>query len=309
MGRSEAMRELVFLVGAPRSGTTWLQLLLAQSPRIATVNETHLFNNYLQSFFHHWRTLPDNARRVGLSPFMSDDEIEALVGTFADRILARIGARKPEATHILEKTPDHARYGPDILRLYRDAYFVHLVRDPRAVVSSLRHVARDWGGEWAPSGVVANTLRWRRDVRRGRGLVTATERYLEVRYEDLLDDGVPVLGKIFAFLQIEALPEQCAAWLDACRPERLQDTGGTTPAHWPWRLDLEPEGFFRCTGTTWRDALSAGDVAVVEAIAGDLMDKLGYTRQAARWRMGARVRLYDLLERLEHRLSQWRRRL
>jgi hypothetical protein len=240
---------------------------------------------------------------------MSDDEIEALIGTLADRILARIAARKPEATHVLEKTPDHARYGPDILRLYRGAYFVHLVRDPRAVVSSLRHVARGWGAEWARSGVVANTLRWRRDVRRGRGLATATERYLEVRYEDMLDDGVTVVGRIFAFLQIEASPEQCAAWLDACRRERLQDAGGTASAHWPWHLDLEPAGFFRCTATTWRDTLSAGDVAVVEALAGDLMDKLGYARQASRWRMGARVRLHGLLERVERRLCHWRGRL
>ncbi len=35
---------VVFLVGAPRSGTTWLQHLLGAHPRIATRQETDLLN-------------------------------------------------------------------------------------------------------------------------------------------------------------------------------------------------------------------------------------------------------------------------
>jgi hypothetical protein len=43
--------KLVFLVGAPRSGTSWLQLLLSASPSIATATETYLFATYTQSLF------------------------------------------------------------------------------------------------------------------------------------------------------------------------------------------------------------------------------------------------------------------
>lgn len=37
----------VFVVGSPRSGTTLVQLLLAQHLEIATVQETHLFKRYV----------------------------------------------------------------------------------------------------------------------------------------------------------------------------------------------------------------------------------------------------------------------
>ncbi len=47
-------KKLVFVVGAPRSGTTWLQLLLAQSSNVATAQETHLFSGYLKSMLSSW---------------------------------------------------------------------------------------------------------------------------------------------------------------------------------------------------------------------------------------------------------------
>jgi hypothetical protein len=38
---------LVFLIGCPRSGTTWLQRLLASHPQVRTVQETFLFPRYI----------------------------------------------------------------------------------------------------------------------------------------------------------------------------------------------------------------------------------------------------------------------
>jgi hypothetical protein len=43
-------KKLVFVVGSTRSGTTWLHLLLSQSPAIAaSVSETELFSQYMRS--------------------------------------------------------------------------------------------------------------------------------------------------------------------------------------------------------------------------------------------------------------------
>ena len=39
--------DLLFIVGSPRSGTTWLQLLLAGHPEVATRGETHLFEHFV----------------------------------------------------------------------------------------------------------------------------------------------------------------------------------------------------------------------------------------------------------------------
>ena len=61
-----ARKQIVFLVGGPRSGTTWLQLLLSRSPRIATANETHLFTGYTRSLFSAWNQHQRNVRELGL---------------------------------------------------------------------------------------------------------------------------------------------------------------------------------------------------------------------------------------------------
>ena len=37
----------IFIVGPVRSGTSWLQTMLAEHPDIASPPETHVFTNYL----------------------------------------------------------------------------------------------------------------------------------------------------------------------------------------------------------------------------------------------------------------------
>ena len=45
---------MVFIVGAPRSGTTWLQRLLATHPRIRTGQESKLFRWYIAPQLRMW---------------------------------------------------------------------------------------------------------------------------------------------------------------------------------------------------------------------------------------------------------------
>lgn len=56
-------KQLTFLVGAPRSGTTWIQLLLSRSPLVAAAQETDLFNIYLRPIVDEW----NRYRRTGVS--------------------------------------------------------------------------------------------------------------------------------------------------------------------------------------------------------------------------------------------------
>ena len=132
-----ARKRIVFLVGGPRSGTTWLQLLLSRSPRIATANETHLFTGYTRSLFSAWKHHQRNARALGLHHLMSEEEYLDLVRNFACKVMLRILDKKPEADVILEKTPDHILHWSNILKIFPDAHFLHIVSDPRSVVSSL----------------------------------------------------------------------------------------------------------------------------------------------------------------------------
>ena len=68
----------ILIVGCPRSGTSWLQLLLAQHRAIATTQETHLFNNYLSLLEQTWQRFPAVDPNIGMRRLLSDDEFYQL---------------------------------------------------------------------------------------------------------------------------------------------------------------------------------------------------------------------------------------
>ncbi|MEJ2504623.1 MAG: sulfotransferase [Gemmatimonadota bacterium] len=195
----------VFVVGSPRSGTTWLQLLLAQHPGVATSQETHLFLSYLGRPMRRWdqeAAARDERRKVGLTAVIGRDEFLAACRAFADTVFDSILAGSPSATHVLEKTPDHAVWGPEILAVYPEAAFVHVVRDPRDVVCSMRSAGRSWGRHWAPTNVLDGVRLWRSRVEGGLEIGRLTSRYHQVHYEELKADAAAVLGRVCDFLEL-----------------------------------------------------------------------------------------------------------
>ena len=85
----------MFLVGAPRSGTTWLQLLLSRSPHIATANETYLFTGYTRSLFAAWAHHQRNVRAVGLHNLISEEEYFDLIRNFTCKVMLRMLGKEP----------------------------------------------------------------------------------------------------------------------------------------------------------------------------------------------------------------------
>jgi len=273
-----------FLVGCPRSGTTWLQLLLSRHPAVATCQETHLFGVYIRRLEIAWKREKERSvsgrRPIGLSGLLAEDEFYALCAEFSKTIFHKIAETKQGAWIVVEKTPNHLRHADLILRLFPNAYFLHIVRDPRSVVASLQHAGRTWGKQWAPADVASGARRWVRDVRSGREIAVATDRYLEVRYESLLEDGPSALGQILAFLGLTVEPDACRRAVEACRIDKLRD--GSVARQQPWDLSVEPEGFFRRgNARSWVSELTRREVATVEYIAGDLMRELGYEPKVA----------------------------
>lgn len=265
-------RDYVFLLGAPRSGTTWLQIMLAKHPDISTCQETHLFSSFLSSLQRSWRHHEDDRRGVGLQAAISRKQFVALQRQFALSVLDSIG----DTAIVLEKTPAHITVLDDICDVLPEARFIHIIRDPRAVAASLAAAGRDWGRSWASTSAVHNARRWVSNVSDGLRLRGGDpEKYLELRYEDLLDDTPGELAAIFAWLGIAAPEDLCRQVVEESRIKNLRD-GNSGAA---WDLAKEPSGFFRKGEPEgWKEDLRHRDVAVVEAIAGALMEDLGYRR-------------------------------
>ncbi len=277
------IERLVFVVGCPRSGTTWLQLLLFQHPEVAGGQETHVFSNYLRSLDRRWqREAGDpSPRKVGLPVNLTRSQFDRLLRDFAAGVFGSLASTKPGATVLVEKTPNHIYDWELILRLFPDAWFVHVIRDPRSVVCSLRHARQSWGARWAPEGVIEAAGEWVRAVEHGRQIADATDKCKEVFYEDLESRGAETLLDILQWLGLDADRPFVEEALAACRIENLR--GGSSVTSVPWRLGEEPENFYRKGGSQgWQDELSTRQVRLVEHVTDALMARLPYTRVTPR---------------------------
>lgn len=302
---SIAEKRLVFLVGAPRSGTTWVQLMLASTDEVATANESHLFSKYLASLFDGWDAFRGNAREIGLHHLMTEDEYLSLVRNFAYGVMARILAKKPNASIILEKTPQHLKVWRRILKTFPDACFLHLVRDPRSVAASLQAAQATWGRRWLSTRLIDYCSQWRYYIEQGREIRKHTKNYIEVRYEDFINDGGHTLRSVFAWLGVERSLAECEQIIDRFSIDKLR-SGAVNGM--PWDLAAEPPGFYRRgTAEGWDGDLSPSQISLVEAMTKEIMPIFGYRPVPRAGRMShlASVRLVLLRERIRTALY-WR---
>jgi hypothetical protein len=279
-------RPLAFIVGAQRSGTTWVQRLLGAHPLIAAGQESHLFSSYLAPIWQRWfdeRVFRAGGNRtIGLACYLTQDELIAAMRQFATTVFAKLEKAKPDARLILEKTPDHSLHLPLIAMLFPQAAIIHVLRDGRDVVASLCSAHRQgWGRGWATAKVADAARRWVDWVREIRHQSTFFDRVHVVRFEDLLADGPAQLQSVYDFLElplpaadVQSIYQQFsfAACAAGTAPESLVLAGEISN-----QPITEPEGFFRQGRSgTWRDDLTAHEQAIVEEIAGKLLRELGY---------------------------------
>lgn len=266
--------ELLFVVGCPRSGTTWLQLLLGYHPAVSTANETHLFSQFLGPMLESWESLEQSDRDIGLGALFTRREFVERLRSLAREALGRIAG---DGTRIVvEKTPGHAVWGEEILEVFPEARVVHLVRDPRDVTASMLAANLTWGDHWAPDSAYDAAWWWRDHVAAGRSVAGLTDGYHELTYEDLWSDTASELSRLLRWAGLDAPDGVVLDAVEETRLSRMRE--GEAPA--PWDLGDEPDGFVRKGGPgNWRDDLSRPEARTVEHVTRDLMDELGYERE------------------------------
>lgn len=194
----------IFVVGLPRSGTTWVGEILGLHPLVTVAYESYLFDSPtgLSEFFsqRHWG--PDAS---GLVRFMSREAFAREVRLFTSRVLAR--RLYPGNRFLVEKTPGHLARLRLIAEVFPDARFIHVVRDGRDVFVSTRAGRRSWASGWSDRGFRFSlprlALRWKRAMRNAASdAAELGDRYLEVRFEDLKADPVESSRRMFEFCRI-----------------------------------------------------------------------------------------------------------
>ncbi len=257
MGRGDSplAGRLVFATGCRRSGTNWLQRILTSHPDVAGMrSETYLFNGALSKVAERFQHSNPGSPKTG-KIFMPRDAMLDGLREFADRVFEENLARlSPDARFLVERTPWHVYDLELIGEVYPDARAIHIVRDGRDVARSL--MSQDWG----PDSMEEAAEEWRSSVTAGRRAAELLgRRYLEVRYEELLESTEAGISALFEWLGL--------GW-DADIAERSLVEALS-------EFNVDPKAP-RIAAGKWKKDLSATDIAIFDRIAGDLLEELGY---------------------------------
>ncbi len=198
----------IFLVGAPRSGTTLLQSLLAAHPEIISFPESKffqylLYNKFVKKFPARLSTFfKDEINRPEfLQDFDNTQSTDVKVSWFVG-VLDGLAAEKQKSIW-LEKTPEHLYFIKDIERFLPDAKFIYIWRNPIDTIASLQEVTRNspelWGDGWDLNHCIK---RWEEGVLTSYSHVHKSNHKL-VKYENLLENKTKFIAEICDFLEIE----------------------------------------------------------------------------------------------------------
>ena len=268
----------LFIVGAPRSGTKLLRDLVKQHPgigipdyeteflprleqihtRFGDLSDSREFNRFYEwaTRFMYFKYMEDEGRLIPAHSWYTSCQSYGIQGLF--EALCRHDAGVPTGSAGVwgDKSPNYREHLPLIDALWPEARVVHIVRDVRDVSLS-SHKA--WGKH-----VLRNSQRWFDEVggcrREGQKL---GERYLELRYEDLLSEPERWLGAIAEHVGKRFDP----AMLHPDRPsENLGDTKG--------QLDIVASNTAK-----WKERMDEPTQRAIEACCGPLLSELGYERR------------------------------
>lgn len=164
--------------------------------------------------------------------------------------------------HVGEKTPSHALHMPTLAEFFPESRFINIIRDPRAVVNSLRHVP------WSKGCTKGDAEIWRRYAKTAReALANADARLMNVRYEELVTEPEPNLEEVCKFLRIPYDREMMnfPSKATSVNPERE-----------PWKKNvMKPVSVESLT--SWKQELLPERVTQAEAVAFFEMREWGYT--------------------------------
>jgi hypothetical protein len=224
---SLADRQLFFVGGAPRSGTTWLQSMLDAHPDVSCRGEG-LFRNDLAAPLE--RLMADRTRALqakNTSVFQHDagyplpepDHAEFLLGAAILLALHQQSGGKP-CRAIGEKTPENVFFFPRLKRLFPTAKLICIARDPRDVLASAWHFFHQATPHPDPVAAKIAFLRGAfPSIAEGARSMLALARQHPadctiVTYEALRHAPAPELARLFRFLGVsdaEAIVADCLA--------------------------------------------------------------------------------------------------
>ena len=273
----------VFVVGCPRSGTTMLSLMIHAHPRMAMPPESRFLLKVwrVRDKFGDLSTpqqrmalgkacvkTGSKVRDLGLDPQETLDAILAAPATLGSAFgtIFKMYADKHGKPRWGDKRPAYYQEVDVLLRLFPDAQIVHIVRDGRANVASLKKMP------WWPYDSIGSMAAWSQaeycSQRNANRL--PKDVFHVIRYESLVADPEPVLRELCAFLDEDFHP----AMLE---PNEVR---GVVPDKKVWHPNLK-QAVNTDQVESWRKGLDPWELGLMETVLRRKLKRWGYTPSGA----------------------------
>lgn len=268
-------KDFIFIFGSGRCGTTWLQAMMGCHPQVATTVQMTVFYTYIPDWLESWKwetrfTEDSEHWDVGLPVVWTEDEFVEFLRDFIARVYSRVMAKNPNATHILDKHGEYRNHLDAINKFIPHARFIHMVRDGRDVALSLKAAKDQWG--WGSSSVPEAIVDWKQFVEESQQGAKFGDRFLEVKYEDLYQDGESVLRDVFEFC---GLPVKDLDIADIVKRHTFEQMKANLASPDPDRK--APAGHYRHgKAGSWREELTPMQKYLIDFYAADTLKQYGY---------------------------------
>ncbi|MEO0586008.1 MAG: sulfotransferase [Planctomycetota bacterium] len=275
-------KQLFFVIGCQKSGTTWVQNLLDGHPHVRCHGEAY-FAPILLPLLGQFASVYNQRHKAGTDGDLTEQDVRFLFATTVGLAMARWTRGHETVRAIGEKTPEHALCVPQLSQAFPDARFIHVIRDGRDVcVSGYHHNVRQSGAGFTSKfptfdRYVEYTVRqhWVPYIQHARAAAADLgDRYLEVRYEDLHRAPEQHVTEMAAFVGVDTDTASIDACINAASFDRRAngDAAGETKSADFYRKGVVGD---------WANEFDDAALATFNTFGGELLQQLGYATDHA----------------------------
>jgi len=270
--RFEAIEShLFFIVGCGRSGSSLLRSILDAHSNISLPHETNFFTRISCGSFDVDDTTLEQKLQIIMDKWWIGD-----MSTSADAIAEQLGGREPSWRNLFvsflaslpndsnvntfgEKTIRHIDFVQQFLEQFPNCRVIQVIRDPRASYASFRKVQ-------VGSNQVSRFVKDWMNAAEADLALAGNERYLRVKFEDLVAGPEKVSASICEFLGIEYDPEMMKF--------HERGTAGFSPEQVHHQNTRKP--VFQTSVAKWKGELSNTQIGLLESYLAEHMKRLEY---------------------------------
>jgi hypothetical protein len=265
----------VFIGGCDRSGTTLLGSLIGKVEGAVVTPESQFKTEFVENFgllnelnishvtwlIHHWRFVLWDFEASELDE-IKEKALGQRLEVFCE-IAVIIYARKNNIKKVslwVDHTPDNMRKCQIIKKLFGEDYisFIHIVRDPRAVFSSVKNL--DWGPNTAFFGAKWYAVNITNSI-----VNEMSYNIFRVRFEELIVHNEQILLEVCKEISIcYILSERTISSFTVPSYTKKQHS------------KIKSNSFQKSSISSWRKKLTFSEINEIERQLGDTIVSLGY---------------------------------